>query len=109
METKDQEIYELKSIINTMLIEQALLTADVSILEDLLFDLINKTLIEKDNSTLYTSYVDNIEKTRGEAIDSIPSLLFDIPGALSYIQRLRFDLFSSIRELKEDPHYTSNS
>ena len=103
----NQKIYELKAIINAMLIEHAQLKADVSVISNLLFGLANETCSEKERNAFYSNYVDKLEKEQGEALDNVSALLFDIPGAAACLQSVRFSQFSKILELKRSTLYVN--
>ena len=103
----NQEINELKVIINTMLIEQAQLIAEVSVISNLLFGLVNKTCTEKERNAFYLNYVDDLERAQGIALDEAPSLLFDVPGATAHLQSARFSQFSRILELRRRDLYVN--
>ena len=97
-----EEINEMKAVINNLLIQQSFIMVKEQAATSLLFEIVSESFPDKEK-LVYTNFVNRIESETDNCLNDIEEGLFDVDSGFLFRQKMQMRM--NFLQMKKSPLY----
>ncbi len=102
MSNSKNDVEEIKSLLDNTITQLSVLSARLNVIQSMVLGVYKDTLPLEDYKTIYTRFVNEIEKDSTDVLNGLDGILFD---SGSFLLRQKYDLHEAMSRMKNDSNY----